>query len=396
MKSIFNNIISYRQSAAALLTILLAALTLTACSSDPVVEPQQPNEGLVPIVLGGGQEAQMEASTRAGERNLEDVLKELYASETPSFRVWAFKTMAYDEATKVYSAPQTVMDRYIVQWTENTAGTTLSNVADWEYVGIENSHLGTGALQDIKYWDMSATSYRFFGFAPCNRLEPGAGANYTYPADHGDNYRWLDISFPADAEHPELAPYISNLWFANSASEGKYKYRDCVKMEFMKPVCKVRIKLLDMFGQPITDPVAQANFTDLEFKPDGGAKIVQKGNLKVSYAITGPATIAHYTPSVTIEGDPTGTVSINKTGTDYDDWYNVLPHVEQGAYQLVGHIGGKQKIAVVPAQYMSWQPNMSYTYVFKMTDQEFQFIDIVQVAVTEWRTEEDSHEVYNW
>lgn len=393
MKSIFNNI--YRQSAAALLTILLAALTLTACSSDPVVEPQQPGENLVPIVLGGGQEAQMEASTRVGERNLEDVLKELNASETPSFRVWAFKTMAYDEVTKVYSAPQTVMDRYIVQWTENTAGTTLSNVADWEYVGIENSHLGTGALQDIKYWDMSATSYRFFGFAPCNRLEPGTGANYTYPANHGDNYRWLDISFPADAEHPELAPYISNLWFANSASEGKYKYRDCVKMEFMKPVCKVRIKLLDMYGQPIENP-QESGFTDLEFKPDGGAKIVQKGNLKVSYAITGPATIAHYTPSVTIEGDPTGTVAIDEKDDTYSQWYNVLPHVEQGAYQLVGHIGGKQKIAVVPAQYMSWQPNMSYTYVFKMTDQEFQFIDIVQVAVTEWRTEEDSHEVYNW
>ena len=367
------------------ISYLLFPLMLTACGGHDDALTDEPASQLVPIAIGSAQEADMQEATRAG-LPLEEVLGGSAAEK--NFRVWCYKTMSTDGTS--YTQPQTVMDRYIVQWKDNTAGTTSSNTADWEYAGIQNNDLN--ATQEIKYWDMSATSYRFFGFAPGNRL--ASETNYTYPASHGDGFVWFDITFPANATTPEESPYISMMWFSNN-SQANHTYGDGVTMEFMKPVCKVRIKLLRMDGTLIENP-AEEGFSQLEFQPTGGAPIVRAGNLKVSYAITGPATSAYYTPSVQVEGDPTGTVQIDKLTSGYDDYYLVLPHVTQGSYQLVAKIGIDTKIATVPEQYMSWQPNIAYTYVFKLTEDAFRFIDIVQVAVTEWRTHDEPHDVYNW
>ena len=54
-----------------------------------------------------------------------------------------------------------------------TANTTTSNTNGWEYVGAKNStNLGTGKIslgnedQTIKYWDYSASEYRFVAGSP--------------------------------------------------------------------------------------------------------------------------------------------------------------------------------------------------------------------------------------
>lgn len=313
-----------------------------------------------------------------------------------SFRVWSYKTMGYSGG--VYLNYQTVMNRYIVNWVENTAGTTSSNTADWEYVGVTNSFLPGEHKQTIKYWDFGATSYRFFGFAPHDEsgIEYGQGGN-PEPREDSDGNWWYDISFLADANNPAAAPYVSKLWFSNNAPSAKYQYGEQVVMEFIKPVTKVRIELYNSEGHKIEDPYDELGILSLTFAPASGeTRIVQSGKLRVSYAITGPVTIAYYTPSVEIVGDPTGTVEINRRDSDYDNWYNVLPHVTQGAFQLVYNTGGSPKIAVVPEQYMSWQPNMEYTYRFKLMDGDFQFIDIVQIGVTGWQEESDNHDIYNW
>jgi len=79
-----------------------------------------------------------------------------------------------------------VFDNYFVQYTANTAGTTQSNTANWEYVGLNPGtdpaaypklSTITGA-QTIKYWDYSAPQYDFFAFStgnrqPVNSLTPG-------------------------------------------------------------------------------------------------------------------------------------------------------------------------------------------------------------------------------
>ena len=367
----------------------LAALLLVACGNDPVMPEQPQEEKLMPISIGGGEQADMSSVTRAGSHPLSDDYK--------SFKLWGYKTMGIDDAN--YTDHQNVMDQYIVQWTQNTAGSTTTNTSDWEYVGIPNEYAagtdseGNPKPQTIKYWDFLATSYRYFGFAPHDesKVEYGESGN-KQPNKDGSGYWWYNISFEADATHPELAPLISKLWFANSPKD----YGKTVTLEFLKPVTKVRIRLIDAEGKTIDAPQDQG-FTDLKFAPaNGDASIVQKGKLRVSYALTGPATVANYLPQVEIVGSPVGTVTINKIDNTYSQWYYVLPHVEQGDYKLTGHISSAQKEATVPKEYMSWFPNMEYTYIFKMTDHDFQFIDIVQIGVTEWQAENSTHDIYNW
>lgn len=359
------------------------AALFCACHHDHDDLPEKPVQREVPISFRETTVAP-QSNTRASgleEKGVHD------------FYVWSYKTTTFDPDTKLYGGLQTIMEQYKVQWTQNTAGTTTSNVADWEYVGLTN---GLGQKQNIKYWDELATSYRFFGIAPCSATGITYGKNVA-----GDEY---DITFHADATDVDAAPYISALWITNNKATEfpSRKYKDVVTMEFMKPVTKVRIQLINELGQLIEDP-ADAGVTSLTFEPTGGGTIVQKGTLKVSYPLQGAITFTQYLPKLTIEGDPAGSLTINRTKAidpnaddDYTDWYYVLPHILQNAFQLKLTVYDKPRIATVPAEYMSWNPNMEYTYKFKLTASEVQFIDIVQIGVTSWTTENSTHDIYNW
>lgn len=72
-----------------------------------------------------------------------------------------------------YPTDKLVFDNYLVHYTANSAGTTESNTANWEYVGVvpESSptenyvKIGSYNSQTIKYWDYSVPQYDFFGFS---------------------------------------------------------------------------------------------------------------------------------------------------------------------------------------------------------------------------------------
>ena len=106
------------------------------------------------IAFGSNNSKWQDAQTTRGAGN---GLETLF----PSFRVWGYKTVSDVSAL---SSSQIVMDGYKVVFTQGSAGNTASNTADWEYVGIENPILAIP--QTIKYWDHSATSYRFFAYSP--------------------------------------------------------------------------------------------------------------------------------------------------------------------------------------------------------------------------------------
>ena len=94
------------------------------------------------------------------------------------------------------STNTTVFDNYQVNWVDNTAGSTESNSANWEYVGYKNLPFGTtttsggelnddgvvanatasstNIIQSIKYWDFSAGTYDFFAYS----LGTGSAGNY--------------------------------------------------------------------------------------------------------------------------------------------------------------------------------------------------------------------------
>ena len=81
-----------------------------------------------------------------------------------------------------------------------------------------------------------------------------------------------------------------------------------------------------------------------------------------------------------------------------EKWYYVLPAENQGSYTIeVAVMTEEIKTAVVPAEYMSWQPGYEYTYKFKITEGGGITMDIIQVAINDWSNRKSSsHTVYNW
>ena len=79
------------------------------------------------------------------------------------------------KGTEPATSPTTdvVFDNYLVHFGINTAGTTESNTANWEYVGVTPGigsyanyvKLGTYGSQTIKYWDYSQDQYDFLAFS---------------------------------------------------------------------------------------------------------------------------------------------------------------------------------------------------------------------------------------
>lgn len=72
-----------------------------------------------------------------------------------------------------YPTKDLVFDNYLVSFTANTAGTTESNTANWEYVGVTPGignwanwvKTGSYSAQTIKYWDYSTSQYDFIAFS---------------------------------------------------------------------------------------------------------------------------------------------------------------------------------------------------------------------------------------
>ena len=87
------------------------------------------------------------------------------------------------KGTEPSNSPTTtvVFDNYLVHYGVNTAGTTASNTANWEYVGIDQASAtaseripenydrvklsSTTGAQTIKYWDYSQPQYDFLAFS---------------------------------------------------------------------------------------------------------------------------------------------------------------------------------------------------------------------------------------
>ena len=144
-----------------------------------------------------------------------------------------------------------------------------------------------------------------------------------------------------------------------------------------------------------------------EFKPtDSNSKIARKGTLTVTYPLTGMETTGtrewyEVTPAT---GEDTGALDafteehIYEGGADKEKWYTVLPRTSQGSYTMSVLMNNDTtpKTAEVPAEYMTWLPGYSYTYIFKITEEGGVEIELVQSAVTPWTDMPGEHTVYNW
>lgn len=378
----------------------MGLIVLVAGCSKGVEDPVAPGgneteQGLKAIAFSAGLPEQQEI-TRSTP--LEDELP----ANGKTFKVWGFKNDAYDSGTSSYTSYQTVFPGYNVNWAANTAATTTSNTHDWEYVGQQ----GTGdPAQTIKYWDWSAKAYRYFAvtnYVETMPVSPDpllAGTIYR----EAFNINEYQFSMLADVAHPENAPYYSRMWFSTGdpITYPDKKFGEPVVLEFIKPFARVRI--IFIFTE---DGINRTKITQMSFKPVSvsGAKIPQSGTVTVHYPLTGVKTSEYYSLADGYSGldeftrdwyecsDPNDP---NYANREY--WYTVLPSGDQGAYEMTIKIYGKDKTAVVPADFMQWKAGYEYTYLFKVTDAGGIMLDVIQVAINSWGNGGSSnHTVYNW
>ena len=314
------------------------------------------------ISFGGNSGTWQDApTTRANkETGLETISK--------SFKVWGYKTTE-GNYTSGFDKSQNVMDGYLVNWTQQTANTTSSNTADWEYVGIAN--------QTIKYWDYSATSYRFFAYSI-----PTAAGNSTAPYFSGplttegstNLHASFSIPFNYDKDATNVStPYISDLWMSDNQNFENRKYGACVKLTFAPIITKVRFK----FNYQAE---SQVSITKISFRNVNDVPSPTSGNIIITYPITGMDTQASYIWETT--GTETELINftipyeeegdLNHQTTTRKKWYFVPPlgdskTTQQSAYIITADINGKKATATVPAEFMQWKAGYQYTYIFKIT-----------------------------
>ena len=347
---------------------VIALLGFAACSTDSEPTPQ-PDTDAEAIVFNCGMQPTEEVSTRAAT-GLHDV-------GMNSFRVWAYKNTAVS-GNNNYTSYQKVMDGYNVWW-ETT--TTTTNIHSWEYVN--------GSSQTVKFWDMSANAYRFAAIAP-------ATASHTVSIV-GDDTQSLRLTFPVDATDEATIPYYSELWYSTGhpIDFSDKQFGSPVKLQFIKPVAYVCF----MFTYEDSNDASTTTLTGKNFKPTDGGLIEQKGDVTVSYPITGTGTAETFSVSPDgQDGITSFTQDFYSTPADANSCkiYTVLPAIDQGTYTLQVSVNGEPKSVVIPAEYMDWLPGHQYTYVFKIRADGGVTIDSVQSAFTPWEIEEGLHTINNW
>ena len=272
------------------------------------------------------------------------------------------------------------MDGYIVNWNQPATGGTGS----WDYTGIRNEELQT--TQTVKYWDYSATCYRYFAFSPEDAKvtttilqEGGNSTSQAGTTSEEGSTNQTDkaskVSFQIPFEYKEDAtssstPYISDLWLSDNQNFGDdKKYGACVKLTFAPIVTKVRI----IFKYP--ENITNISIKDISFKKTDG-EVPTAGNIRITYPITGTETqhVYSWEPEPTQTGIITLSVpyeeetdKIHQT-TERGKWYFVPPIGEQGTYTMTATIDGKTSTAIIPAEYMQWKAGYQYTYIFKITE----------------------------
>lgn len=362
------------------------AICLLSCSTPEqddllIPEPQQGS-----ISFGGNSGSWQDAPTsRAGETGLETIEK--------SFRVWGYKNTGGNK-TDGFTEPQKVMDGYIVNWNQPAAG----NTGNWEYSGIVNTKLN--ATQTVKYWDYSATCYRYFAFSPegakvtTTILQEGGNSTSqagTTSEESSSNQtdKASKVSFQIPFEYKEDAkssstPYISDLWLSDNQNFGdNKKYGACVKLTFAPIVTKVRI----IFKYP--ENITNISIKDISFKKTDG-EVSTAGNIRITYPITGTETQRVYSWEPTKNGIINLSVpyeeekdKIHQT-TEIGKWYFVPPIGEQGTYTMTATIDGKTSTAIIPAEYMQWKAGYQYTYIFKITEAGT-VITFTNLLVEKWK-----------
>lgn len=364
------------------------ALCLLSCSHSGQDDPFIPDSSEPGIAFGGNsgnwQEAGARTGARAGEG--EKGLETLFSS----FRVWGYKakTDTHQDGGNGTATIQKVMEGYLVDW----------NATDkaWEYIGKYNTF--QNLTQTIKYWDYSASSYRFMAYAYNDKTTEVTAST---DANLSKTTFSIPYAFNKDATST-TTPYISELWVSKNQSTGQNKYGDQVKLTFAPLIAKVRFKFKYADGQK--PEITEISFKDSRWQKDATGKLQWTTPHEAITPIAGTIVVVYPLSETNTEvtknwdNPKTGPLeltipyeekddAIHQTDT-YQKWYYMPPMdiagYTQGSYTITAKVNGNPVSATVGSEYTQWQAGYQYTYTFKISETNTS-ISFAEVQVEQWK-----------
>lgn len=388
----------------------IAAAALTGCSSDEFVggQPQVEPTGEEMAIAFSGKSNLITRATAIGS----DAATKL----NNAFVVYGTKHVTGAE-DKTATNDEVVYNQYQVAYTANTAGTTVSNTHNWEYVG--KTAYQSGLTQTIKYWDLSAANgYTFYAFS---------SSNISYPADPADLVSVTKTTAAAGATDTKYdkgytvtiknGASVDNLYYADRVEVPKAQYGDPVVFTFRNMGSRVRVGFYEQVpGYSVKidkfyfDEDASAAVTTYAAMTDESTTnfVAAMQNVKVG-AASNALNVTYYSDA---DGDVKNQVKVTNTTVAYDytlklgtgitaatalgtspataTWdnggayttvypfeANTNPMIVRVDYTLTSDDGDanaevihvKNARVMVPLQYCQWKSNYAYTYLFKITDQ---------------------------
>lgn len=321
--------------------LCLAGLTaLASCSSDDFVG----GEGL----QNANKKGQISFSTKtAGSTRADKFGADAATLLNRNFVVMG--TKGGDINTPASVVTGIVFDHYNVNWTQNTAETTASNTADWEYVNQTKHTYADISGQEIKYWDFSAGQYDFIAYS-------GGNATLNYTAKTANELYVTPIT-PSTATSPTGGAYtvagavadLENFYMADLVTAYNPAYTSAptstrmgneVQIRFRNITAKVRVGLYET--------VPGYAIRDVEFYASDGAtttvaenkltlysqssNIYTDGTFTVYYPTVDDASNTDYNKAhVTFAPTPSTGSSTTSTYAALD--YNNAKTLEDGATQ---------------------------------------------------------------
>jgi len=337
-----------------------------------------------------------------------------------------------------FTKKNTVFPDYQVWHTENLANTTSTNTANWEYVGTVEGASGSEE-QTIKYWDEKRDGHYFWAIGDFSKSGGYDYTESTLPDPHVievDNITQVDVQDDSKC-----------LYFTKPKYVPKSKYGQPVTLTFLRYCSRVRIGFYEDITQSGGDKRYKVVGVDFYRVNDDGTfntnelpttnvclrgNFVNEGKVRLTY------TNASFKGGDNIDNVTTETVPVENGTSKYMDfgvlniagtqsgalptsssealfttnngsqYTNVLPYNNTEGLTLQCDILVRNQnesqftqqnvLASIPAHYTNWQPNQSYTYIFKIvTTPDGAAIILANVEVESWKSDgliED--EWHNW
>ena len=381
-----------------------SALALASCSSDDFLGENSGNGQNASSAINFGGDAGKITRATSNTGSVVDMLD-------GQFKIYGVKKESDGNLKSVFV-------NYSV-WNA-TANTTTSNTNGWEYVGAKNStNLGKGKIslgnndQTIKFWDYSASEYRFVAGSPISAF------TYDVPvpvADESKEIKSATITGLAGhiiANESGTQLTTNPVYIADPIIVPKADYNKAVQFSFKRQQAMVRVGLYET--------IPGYSITEINFYEAGGSKAKDGNNI-----ILTSGTKDYFVGGSNVSG----TITYNWTGTTpsytytYDDtnltksknWYagKFKPHnaLATVSTAVVAELYGKDNdmstkgyftvlptptateaapilikcdytlsaddlsgetikvtgaTAAVPAAFSKWEANTMYTYIFKIS-----------------------------